>query len=62
MILDSRLIDRQKLRCQPRLQCVRAERAQGHCRGPGQRAQDEEQLQRTCLAFFFSRRCGRFLP
>jgi len=60
MVLDRGVIHREQLRREPGLERVCSERPQRHRGRPGQRCEDEEQLQRVFFAFFT--RCGRFLP
>ena len=60
MVLDRGVIHREQLRAEPCLERVRPERPQRDRGRPGQRCEDEEQLQRVFFAFFT--RCGRFLP
>ena len=60
VVLHGGLIDHEKLGREPRLERVRPERTQRDRGRPGQRCEDEEQLQRVFFAFFT--RCGRFLP
>jgi hypothetical protein len=59
--LNRRLPDREHVGGKPRLEAMRAERAEPHRQRGEQRTQEEEYLQAGFLVFFFSR-CGRFLP
>jgi len=61
VVLDCRLPHGEHVRRKPRLEAVRAERAQANRHGGSKRAEDEEQLQAGFLVFFLPR-CGRFLP
>jgi hypothetical protein len=60
VISNGGLIHGEQLRREPLPECMRAERPQCYRGCPGQRCEDEEQLQRVFFAFFT--RCGRFLP
>ena len=60
VISDGGLIHGKQLRGEPLPECMRAERPQCYRGRPGQRCEDEEQLQRVFFAFFT--RWGRFLP